>query len=69
MTTTDSDVTTGARTVLDRLVQAGITPERALAHIRGGWVQVDGRAVTEPDAAADPPAHVELRAIPWTRDG
>lgn len=69
MSVTRSAATTGERTVLDRLVQAGITPERALAHIREGWVLVDGRPVTDPDTAADLPAHVELRAIPWTSDG
>ncbi|MCX6463849.1 MAG: hypothetical protein NTW05_09680 [Pseudonocardiales bacterium] len=52
------------RTLLDRLVASGITAERARSHIRGGWVRVDGRIVTEPDAPAG--ASVELRVIPWS---
>jgi hypothetical protein len=52
------------RTVLDRLVQSGISPERALAHLRGGWVLVDGAVVRDPAAPAEPPARVELRSIP-----
>lgn len=52
------------RTVLDRLVRSGISRERAVEHVRGGWVLVDGHAVTDPDAPAELPAHVELRSIP-----
>lgn len=37
------------RTVLDRLVRSGIARGRALEHIRGGWVLVDGSRVTDPD--------------------
>ncbi|MHA6783098.1 hypothetical protein ACVGOW_19180 [Pseudonocardia saturnea] len=47
-------------------MQSGIARERALGHVRGGWVLVDGRKVTDPDAPAEPPVHVELRAIPRT---
>lgn len=57
------------RTVLDRLVQSGISRERALEHLRGGWVLLDGRTVRDPEAKAEPPAHVELRAIPRSARG
>ncbi len=49
------------RTVLDRLLQAGITEHRALAHLRDGWVRVDGEIITDPGHDATPPSQVELR--------
>lgn len=54
------------RTLLDRLLRSGISRERAIEHVRGGWVLVDGRRVTDPGAPAELPAHVELRSIPRT---
>ncbi|MBW0116579.1 hypothetical protein [Pseudonocardia abyssalis] len=68
METPRSSTAVADRTVLDRLVQAGISRERAIEHVRGGWVLVDGRRVTDPDTPADPPVHVELRSIPRTPD-
>jgi 16S rRNA U516 pseudouridylate synthase RsuA-like enzyme len=55
--------TSTAHTVRDRLIQSGIAESRALEHIHGGWVLVDGRVVTDPDAQAELPAHVELKMI------
>lgn len=43
------------------LCQAGITEERALAHLRDGWVLIDGTVVTDPDTALQPSERVELR--------
>jgi hypothetical protein len=68
METSRSSTAVAERTVLDRLVQSGISRERAIEHVRGGWVLVDGRKVTDPDAPAELPAHVELRSIPRTPD-
>jgi len=68
MDTSRSSTAVAARTVLDRLVESGISRERAVGHIRGGWVLVDGRRETDPDAPAEPPAHVDLRSIPRTQD-
>jgi len=51
------------RTVVERLVQSGITEERALQHLRDGWVRVDGEPVTDPSHPAEPPAHLEFRMI------
>jgi hypothetical protein len=68
METSRSGAAVVERTVLDRLVQSGISKERAIDHLRGGWVLVDGHKVTDPDAPADLPAHVELRSIPRTTD-
>jgi hypothetical protein len=64
MDTSRSSTAVAERTVLDRLVQSGISAQRAIEHIRGGWVLLDGHRVTDPDAPAEPPAHVELRVIP-----
>jgi hypothetical protein len=58
---TTSGTTLKDRTVLDRLVQAGITEVRALDHLRDRWVRVDGQIITDPKHAASPPAQVELR--------
>ncbi|MBW0117792.1 hypothetical protein [Pseudonocardia abyssalis] len=63
MDTSRSSTALSERTVLDRLVQSGITQDRAIEHIRGGWVLVDGAKVLDPGAAAEPPATVELRSI------
>lgn len=52
------------RTVLQRLLEAGITPERARAHLKRGWVQVDDKTVTDPESLAEPPAQVEMRPRP-----
>lgn len=49
------------RTVLDRLLQAGITEARALDHLRERWVRVDGEIITDPQHVASPPSQVELR--------
>lgn len=62
--TVTSEVETQQLTVLDRLVEAGITADRALAHLKRGWVELDGKTVTDPDLPADKPAHVELRMRP-----
>lgn len=51
------------RTVLDRLLRSGITQPRALDHLRGGWVLVDGKTVTDPAAPAVLPSQVELRMV------
>jgi hypothetical protein len=67
-TATKDPARTG-RTLLERLVEAGITEARAAAHVRGGWVRVDGRIVTDPAATTVPGARVELRAIPWSESG
>jgi hypothetical protein len=50
-------------TVLDRLVQAGITEPRAVHHLADGWVRVDDAVVTDPAAVAEPPARVEIRIL------
>ena len=49
------------RTVLDRLLQAGIAKDRAMNHLRDGWVRVDGQIVTDSTQSAPPPTRVELR--------
>lgn len=51
------------RTVLDRLLQSGITEGRALDHLKGGWVRVDGQKVQDPAYPATPPSQVELKVI------
>lgn len=59
-----SGCTTGTdRTVLDRLLQAGISEARALNHLEGGWVRVDGQKVQDPAHPAAPPSQVELKVI------
>ena len=60
----DPAATTLRRTVLQRLEEAGITPERARAHLKRGWVRVDDVKVTDPEYLAESPAHVELRPRP-----
>jgi hypothetical protein len=52
--------TTTRRTVLDRLLQAGITRDRALQHLQDRCVRVDGQITTDPTQAATPPSAVEL---------
>ncbi|MBW0117471.1 hypothetical protein [Pseudonocardia abyssalis] len=56
-------MTTSRSTVLDRLVQAGITGARARDHPHDGWVLVDGHQVEDPASLVTPPSTVELRAI------
>jgi hypothetical protein len=58
---TTSGTTLTDRTVLDRLLQAGITEARALDHLRDRWVRVDGQIITDPKHLASPPTQVELR--------
>ena len=50
------------RTVLDRLLQSGITQDRAMNHLRDGWVRVDGQIVTDSTQPAPTSAQVELRS-------
>lgn len=47
-------------TVLDRLLRAGIDPERAERLLSSGAVLVDGVRVTDPDTPAEPPARIVL---------
>lgn len=63
MTTTASTTTVAQHTVLDRLLAAGITRDRALSHLADGWVRVDDVVVTDPDQPAEPPADVEIRIV------
>ncbi len=51
------------RTVLDRLLQSGISETRALDHLKGGWVRVEGKKVEDPAYPATPPSQVELKVI------
>ncbi len=64
MSTTEDVKTARPRTVLDRLLEAGISPKRARAHLRRGWVWLDGTIVTDPEHLAEQPAHVEMRNRP-----
>jgi hypothetical protein len=50
-------------TVLDRLLAAGINPDRAVEHLRAGRVSVDGTIVTDPDTEAAKPVRVVLVAV------
>ena len=56
-------VAVAERTVLDWLVQAGITETRALEHLENGWVRVDGELVTDPKHMAESASHVDFRII------
>ncbi|WP_297657115.1 hypothetical protein [Pseudonocardia sp.] len=49
------------RTVLERLLEAGITQDRAMHHLSDRWVRVDGEIITDPAHLAEPPVQVELR--------
>ena len=60
----DTASSASQRTVLQRLLEAGITPERARAHLRRGWVRVDDKKVTDPECLAASPAQVEVRPRP-----
>jgi hypothetical protein len=63
MTTSGTTHIAPNRTVLDRLVQSGISEARALDHLKGGWVRVDGKKVKDPTYPATPPSQVELKVI------
>lgn len=45
-------------TVLDRLTTAGLSDERARAHLAAGLVRVDGRVAEGPEHPAPPPLRV-----------
>jgi hypothetical protein len=49
-----------APTVLDRLVSAGLSAERAQAHLAAGLVRVDGQVVDGPGHPAPPPSRVVI---------
>ncbi|MFC4950755.1 hypothetical protein [Pseudonocardia sp. GCM10023141] len=51
------------KTVMDRLIESGITEQRALGHLRNGWVRVDDQVVTDAATPAGWPARVEIRSI------
>ena len=57
-----SDDATDTMTVLDRLLAAGLSLERAEDHLRSGRVEVDGVLVTDPYRPAPPPARLVLVA-------
>lgn len=60
---TSANTLTPNRTVLERLLQSGISEDRALGHLKGGWVRVDGEKVDDPAYPATPPSQVELKVI------
>lgn len=47
-------------TVLERLIRAGISRDRACAFLGAGAVRVDGTQVTDPETPAAPPARIVL---------
>jgi hypothetical protein len=47
-------------TVLDRVTAAGISAERAHAHLAAGLVRVDGQVADGPDHPAPPPSRVVI---------
>jgi hypothetical protein len=47
-------------TVLDRLIAAGLSPERAQEHLAAGLVRVDGQVADGPEHAAPVPARVVI---------
>lgn len=63
MSTLTNSTAVDHRTVLDRLIQSGITEDRARQHLADGWVRIDDVVVTDPAQPADPPAQVEIRII------
>jgi hypothetical protein len=63
MATSGSTLVGSDRTVLERLLQSGISEARALDHLKGGWVRVDGQKVQDPAHPATPPSQVELKVI------
>ena len=54
---------TGDTTVLDRMLAAGLSLERAEVHLRAGRVSVDGELVTDPSHPAPKPVRVVLVAL------
>ena len=68
MGTTQSTAVITKQTVVDRLVEAGITEARALEHIRRGAVLVDSHVNTDPGSDATPPARVDIRFVRRTDD-
>ena len=63
MGTTQSTAVITRQTVVDRLVEAGITEARALEHVRRGAVVVDGHVITDPGSDATPPARIDIRFV------
>ena len=61
-TTSATDDQPAAVRVLDRLLAAGLSDERAAQHLHAGRVQVDGELVTDPHTPARPPARVVIGA-------
>jgi hypothetical protein len=49
--------------VLDRLTAAGISVERAQAHLAAGLVRVDGQVVDGPDHPAPPHSRVVIDGV------
>jgi hypothetical protein len=47
-------------TVLDRLLAAGMSEDRARQHLEAGVVLVDGEPASGPDQPAPPPARVMI---------
>jgi hypothetical protein len=46
--------------VLDRLIAAGLSTDRAHAHLAAGLVRVDGQVADGPERAAPPPSRVVI---------
>ena len=64
MSITKDATTARPQTVLDRLLEAGISQQRARAHLKRGWVWLDGTVVTDAEHLAERPAKVEMRNRP-----
>jgi len=52
MSITKDATTARPQTVLDRLLESGISQQRARAHLQRGWVWLDGTIVTDPEHLA-----------------
>jgi hypothetical protein len=64
MSITKDTTTARPQTVLDRLLESGISQQRARAHLQRGWVWLDGTIVTDPEHLAERPAKVVMRNRP-----
>jgi hypothetical protein len=53
-------VADSAPTVLDRLVSAGLSEDRAHVHLAAGLVRVDGQVADGPGHPAPPPSRVVI---------
>jgi hypothetical protein len=65
----DPDTEIDSRTLIERMTDAGIDPDKARRHIQDGWVRLNGEYATSPDQPGGKPLRYVIQPPGPTTEG